>query len=74
LTPLTAAALASAAGAAAAARTTVSPMAEAVNRAATRGAYRTQAMTASTGITAQAVVFMAHASASTRPARTSLPR
>jgi hypothetical protein len=74
LTALTAAAVASAAGAAAAARITVSPIAAAVNRVATRGEYRTHAITASTGITAQAVVFMAHASASTRPAHTSLPR
>ena len=46
----------------------------AVSRAAARGAYRTHAMTASTGTTAQAVVFIAQATPSARPARTSLPR
>jgi hypothetical protein len=74
LTALTALADARAAGAPTAARITVSPMAEAANRAAARGVYRTHAITPSTGITAHAVVFIAQASARTSPAHTSRSR
>lgn len=74
MTELTANGDASASGAATIARRPVRPTAVAVNRPAARGAYRTHAMTARTGITAHAVVFIAQAMASTAPARISLPR
>src|SRR6516162_9578069 len=71
---LTASGVAIAAGAASSARMPVVPTAVAVNRAEARGAYWTHAMIASTGTAAHAVVFIAQATASTKPARTSLPR
>ncbi len=57
--------VASAFGAAASASRTAAPMTAPVNLAATRGDSRTQVMTASTGTTAHAVDFIAHATAST---------
>ena len=62
--------VASAFGAAARASRTAAPTTVPVNLTATRWDSRTQASTASTGTTAQAVDFIAQATASTRAART----
>src|SRR6185437_1865845 len=66
---LMASGVASASGAAASASRTAAPMTEPVNLAATRGYSRTQAMAASTGTTAHAVDFIAHATARAKAAR-----
>src|SRR6185437_5862329 len=66
---LMASGVASAFGATASASRTAAPMTVPVNLTATRGDARTQVMTASTGTTAHAVDFIAHATASTSAAR-----
>src|SRR5579871_6800647 len=66
---LMASGVASAFGAAASAIRTAAPMTVPVNLAAARWDTRTQVMTASTGTTAHAVDFIAHATASTSAAR-----
>src|SRR5690242_10813101 len=71
---LMASGVASAFGAAASASKTAAPATAPVNLTAALCDSRNQAMTASTGTTAQAVDFIAHATASARAARTNRRR